>query len=68
MKARVSATTRYRPNRVAGHTLEVSDDRLMKQVQDGSRDALALLFLKCARSVRNIAYRVLRTNWKRTIL
>lgn len=32
----------------------------MKQVQDGSRDALALLFLKCARSVRNIAYRVLR--------
>lgn len=39
---------------------EVSDELLLEQVRDGAKDALALLFRRHARSVRNAAYRILR--------
>jgi RNA polymerase sigma-70 factor (ECF subfamily) len=44
----------------ADRTHEASDDQLMEQVRQGSKDALAGLFRKYARSVRNVAYRILR--------
>ncbi|HEY2467767.1 MAG TPA: sigma-70 family RNA polymerase sigma factor [Terracidiphilus sp.] len=37
-----------------------SDESLMTQVRDGVKEALALLFRRHARSVRNVAYRILR--------
>lgn len=46
--------------KVAGGTSEASDDHLVEQVREGSRDALALLFRKHTRAVRNVAYRILR--------
>lgn len=46
--------------KVAGGTPEAADDQLMEQVRDGSRDALALLFRKHSRAVRNVAHRILR--------
>jgi len=39
---------------------EASDELLLNQVGDGDREALALLFRRYARSVRNVAYRILR--------
>jgi RNA polymerase sigma-70 factor, ECF subfamily len=38
---------------------ETVDEQLMEQVSSGSKDALALLFRKHARAVRNVAYRIL---------
>src|SRR5258708_1972717 len=49
-----------RPVRIADQATEVADDDLMEQVRKGSRDALALLFSKHTRAVRNVAYRILR--------
>ena len=46
--------------RVADRALEAADEQLMEQVREGSRDALALLFRRHTRSVRNVAYRILR--------
>lgn len=40
--------------------LEHSDEFLLKQIQDGGKEALALLFRRYAASVRNVAYRILR--------
>jgi RNA polymerase sigma-70 factor, ECF subfamily len=53
-------TSADEPVQVAGGTPEVTDEQLMEQVRQGSRDALALLFRKHTRSVRNVAYRILR--------
>jgi RNA polymerase sigma-70 factor (ECF subfamily) len=39
---------------------EVSDEALMVQLGSGSREALAMLFRRYARTVRGIAYRALR--------
>ena len=39
---------------------EISDESLLEQVREGAKDALALLFRRHARSVRNVAYRILR--------
>jgi RNA polymerase sigma-70 factor (ECF subfamily) len=39
---------------------EASDELLLKLIRDGEREALALLFRRHARSVRNVAYRILR--------
>lgn len=39
---------------------DVSDEFLLGQVRDGSRESLGILFRRHARSVRNIAYRILR--------
>jgi RNA polymerase sigma-70 factor (ECF subfamily) len=39
---------------------EISDELLLEQVLEGAKDALALLFRRHARSVRNVAYRILR--------
>jgi RNA polymerase sigma-70 factor (ECF subfamily) len=39
---------------------EVSDELLLEQVRDGAKEALAVLFRRHARSVRNVAYRILR--------
>lgn len=48
------------PARVPDGTAEVADEQLMEQVRAGSRDALALLFRRHTRAVRNVAYRILR--------
>jgi len=45
---------------VAGSAPEVSDEQLMEQVRQGSREALASLFRRHNRPVRNVAYRILR--------
>jgi RNA polymerase sigma-70 factor (ECF subfamily) len=39
---------------------EISDETLMEQVCEGTRDALGILFRRHARMVRNVAYRILR--------
>jgi RNA polymerase sigma-70 factor, ECF subfamily len=39
---------------------ETSDENLMREVSEGSREALGLLFHRYARIVRGVAYRVLR--------
>jgi len=46
--------------RVADGTPDAADEQLIEQVREGSRDALALLFRKHTRAVRNVAYRILR--------
>jgi RNA polymerase sigma-70 factor, ECF subfamily len=40
--------------------LDASDETLLEQVRQGAKDALATLFRRHARAVRNIAYRILR--------
>jgi RNA polymerase sigma-70 factor, ECF subfamily len=45
---------------VAALPSETSDEALLEQVRAGAKDALALLFRRHARAVRNIAYRILR--------
>jgi RNA polymerase sigma-70 factor (ECF subfamily) len=39
---------------------EISDEQMLKQISEGEKEALALLFRRHARSVRNVAYRILR--------
>lgn len=39
---------------------ELTDDALLKQISQGKRDALATLFRRHAKSVRNVAQRILR--------
>jgi RNA polymerase sigma-70 factor (ECF subfamily) len=39
---------------------EVSDELLMEQVRQGTEEALSLIFRRHARTVRNVAYRILR--------
>ena len=39
---------------------ELSDELLLEQIRDGAKEALGLLFRRHARSVRNVAYRILR--------
>jgi RNA polymerase sigma-70 factor (ECF subfamily) len=39
---------------------EISDEHLLKRIKNGEREALALLFRRRARAVRNVAYRILR--------
>jgi len=39
---------------------EISDEALLKQVCEGTREALGILFRRHARTVRNVAYRILR--------
>jgi RNA polymerase sigma-70 factor (ECF subfamily) len=39
---------------------EASDESLLKQVREGVKEALAVLFRRHARAVRNVAYRILR--------
>ena len=41
-------------------TIELTDEQLIARLQMGERDALALLFRRYARSVRNIGERILR--------
>ena len=38
----------------------ISDERLLKQVNNGSKESLGLLFRRHARAVRNVAFRILR--------
>ena len=49
-----------RPARAIPVNTEVSDELLLEQVADGDKEALALLFRRYSRSVRNVAYRILR--------
>jgi RNA polymerase sigma-70 factor, ECF subfamily len=39
---------------------ELADDTLLKQISQGKRDALAILFRRHAESIRNVAQRILR--------
>ena len=39
---------------------ESSDETLLKQLREGAKEALAVLFRRHARAVRNVAYRILR--------
>ena len=39
---------------------DVSDELLMEQVRQGTEEALSLIFRRHSRTVRNIAYRILR--------
>jgi RNA polymerase sigma-70 factor (ECF subfamily) len=51
------------PEHHAGATAqvaEISDELLMEQVQQGTEEALSLIFRRHARTVRNVAYRILR--------
>lgn len=48
------------PSATAVRISELSDELLLEQVRDGAKDALAFLFRRHARSVRNVAYRILR--------
>ena len=41
---------------------EVSDELLMEQVRQGTKEALSLIFRRHARAVRNVAYRILRND------
>ena len=45
------------PAGIVDQTAEAADEQLMEQVCKGSRDALALLFRKHNRAVRNVADR-----------
>ena len=59
----VAKTDRKAPEGLAVHSVveaDVSDEVLMVQVCEGSREALATLFRRYARLVRTISYRVLR--------
>ncbi len=48
------------PAGAAAQSWEASDEKLLEQVRDGEREALALLFRRHARAVRNVAIRILR--------
>jgi RNA polymerase sigma-70 factor (ECF subfamily) len=48
------------PAEVAPRSFEASDEQLLEQVRDGEKEALALLFRRYARAVRNVSYRILR--------
>src|ERR1700732_3322347 len=39
---------------------EISDETLLEQVCQGTKEALGVLFRRHARTVRNVAYRILR--------
>jgi RNA polymerase sigma-70 factor (ECF subfamily) len=41
---------------------EISDELLFEQVREGTKEALGALFRRHARSVRNVAYRILRND------
>jgi RNA polymerase sigma-70 factor (ECF subfamily) len=43
-----------------GHASEDSDELLIEQVKQGAKEALSILFRRHARSVRNVAHRILR--------
>jgi RNA polymerase sigma-70 factor (ECF subfamily) len=45
---------------MTGHTADASDEQLIEQVRDGSKDAVTLLFRRYNHAVRNVAYRILR--------
>jgi RNA polymerase sigma-70 factor (ECF subfamily) len=47
---------------LAMQIVEISDELLLKQIQQGERDALAVLFRRHGRTVRNVAYRILRND------
>lgn len=48
------------PNGTVDRSSKVSDERLLEQVRHGDKEALAHLFRRHARTVRNVAYRILR--------
>ena len=55
------------PSDLAVHTAgavvrisDISDELLLEQVREGAKDSLGVLFRRHARSVRNVAYRILR--------
>jgi len=58
--SRYQSEVAERPAMAVTANSEVSDELLLKQVGDGDKEALALLFRRHARSVRNVAHRILR--------
>lgn len=57
---RAESTATEKPVGASISNSELSDDQLIKNVSGGAKDALAQLFRKYARAVRNVAYRILR--------
>jgi RNA polymerase sigma-70 factor, ECF subfamily len=60
LKAQSKCHTPDLPLVAVTQTSEVSDELLMEQVQQGTKEALSLIFRRHARAVRNVAYRILR--------
>lgn len=50
-----------RPSMALNSDAKVSNEQLLALIRDGEKEALALLFRRHARSVRNVAYRILRS-------
>jgi RNA polymerase sigma-70 factor, ECF subfamily len=48
------------PARPVAKPTEISDELLLEQIRQGTKEALSLLFRRNARAVRNVAYRILR--------
>ena len=59
-EAQVQIDVPARPAAPVIEISEISDELLLEQVQEGAKEALGVLFRRHARSVRNVAYRVLR--------
>lgn len=55
-----NSTASEQPIGAAISNPKLSDDLLIQKVCEGSKDALAVLFRKHTRAVRNVAYRILR--------
>jgi len=49
-----------RPSASSIQISQISDELLLEQVCEGAKEALGILFRRHARSVRNVAYRILR--------
>ena len=49
-----------RPSMALSNDARVSDEQLLALIRDGEKEALAVLFRRHVRAVRNVAYRILR--------
>jgi RNA polymerase sigma-70 factor (ECF subfamily) len=60
VRARLEGETTEEQAGATTQVSEASDEQLLAQVRDGASEALAFLFRRHARAVRNVAYRILR--------
>jgi RNA polymerase sigma-70 factor, ECF subfamily len=58
--ARLKDAATEEPAGAAAQASEASDEQLLAQVRGGAKEALAHLFRRHARAVRNVSYRILR--------
>jgi RNA polymerase sigma-70 factor, ECF subfamily len=59
-QAQPSSDLPVHPTATVVRISEFSDELLLEQVREGGKEALGVLFRRHARSVRNVAYRILR--------